>query len=61
MNIFTTILFALILIPAIILLWLIIITEINNVKKENLREKLKEAAKKSDEALLDYVYNHFKL
>ncbi len=53
--------FFLVLIPAILLLWLIIITEIKEYRKENLREKLKEAAKKSDEALLDYVYNHFKL
>ncbi len=50
-----------VLIPSIILLWFIIISEIINFKKEKLKEKLKEAALKSDEALLDYVYNHFEL
>jgi hypothetical protein len=61
MNTITTILFCLVLIPSIILLWFIIISEIINFKKEKLREKLREAALKSDEALLDYVYNHFEL
>ena len=61
MNTITIILFGLVLIPSIILLWFIIISEIINFKKEKLREKLKEAALKSDEALLDYVYNHFEL
>ena len=61
MNITTIILFSLVLIPSIFLLWLIIIKEIIDFKKENLRQKLKEAAKKSDEALLDYVYNYFQL
>jgi hypothetical protein len=51
----------LVLIPSIFLLWFIIIKEIIDIKKEKLKEKLKEAALKSDEALLDYVYNHFKL
>jgi hypothetical protein len=55
------VLYALVLIPSTILLWFIIIKEIINIKKEKLREKLKEAALKSDEALLDYVYNHFEL
>ncbi len=61
MNTITIILFVLVLIPSIFLLWFIIIKEIINIKKEKLKEKLKEAALKSDEALLDYVYNHFKL
>ena len=61
METFILVLFALVLIPSIILLWFIIISEIINFKKEKLREKLKEAALKSDEALLDYVYNHFEL
>jgi len=29
--------------------------------KKEIRKKLKEASKKSDEALLDYTYNYFKL
>lgn len=61
MKIIITLCFFLVLIPAIILIWLIIITEIKDYKKENLRKNLQDAAKKSDEALLDYVYNHFKL
>ena len=61
MNTITIILFSLVLIPSIFLLWFIIIKEIIYFKKENLRQKLKEAAKKSDEALLDYVYNYFEL
>ena len=61
METFILVLFALVLIPSTILLWLIVISEMINFKKEKLREKLKEAALKSDEALLDYVYNHFEL
>lgn len=61
MNTITIILFSLVLIPSIFLLWFIIIKEIIDFKKENLRQKLKEAAEKSDEALLDYVYNYFQL
>jgi low temperature requirement protein LtrA len=61
MNTITIILFSLVLIPSIFLLWFIIIKEIIDFKKENLRQKLKQAAEKSDEALLDYVYNYFKL
>lgn len=61
MNTITIILFSLVLIPSIFLLWFIIIKEIIDFKKENLRQKLKEAAEKSDEALLDYVYNYFEL
>ena len=61
MNTITTIIFCLVLIPSIFLLWFIIIKEIYDLKNENLKQKLKEAAAKSDEALLDYVYNHFKL
>lgn len=61
MNTITIALFSLVLIPCIFLLWFIIIKEIIDLKKENLRQKLKDAAKKSDEALLDYVYNYFKL
>lgn len=61
MNTITIVIFSLVLIPSIFLLWFIIIKEIIDLKKENLRQKLKDAAKKSDEALLDYVYNYFKL
>jgi hypothetical protein len=61
METFILFLFALVLIPSTILLWLIVISEMINLKKEKLREKLKEAALKSNEALLDYVYNHFEL
>jgi low temperature requirement protein LtrA len=61
MNTITIVLFILVLVPSIFLLWFIIIKEIIDSKKENLRRKLKEQAEKSDEALLDYIYNHFDL
>jgi sensor histidine kinase regulating citrate/malate metabolism len=50
-----------VLIPAIILIWFILISEIKESLENNLRKKLKEAALKSDEALLDYIYNYFNL
>ena len=61
MNTITIVLFSLVLIPSICLLWFVTIKEIIDLKKENLRQKLKKAAEKSDEALLDYIYNYFKL
>jgi hypothetical protein len=61
MNTITIIIFSLVLIPSATLLWLVVISEIKEVVKNNLRKKLKEAAAKSDEALLDYIYNYFEL